>query len=232
MSYGLKVVNDDSYIQIDSDTPRLCAIHSGTYQAVDSRVAVVNFPTPITTIEPPCIFIQNSSTQPDYVYDGAYLKGSSGNWTGFELSVANVTWRPTGKWFCAVFASQAQDDFGMRLWSAEGKVIFDSGTTPVVVTRATNVLDYRGYYNYETLGSVVWYSFNFGSSSPMLSDEYFMINPFSRDVPYRDAIVFNTGIKWDWGANELRFYTFTNIPGAGWTDRGGPGAVFARLPGT
>lgn len=230
MTYGLKVINDDAYIQIDSDTPRLCAIHNGTYRAVNSRIAYVVFPTPVTTQEPPCIFIQNSIHQGDYVYDDVVLSGSAGHWTGFQLSVNNVEWRPAGKWFCAVFASQAQEDYGMRLWSENGNIIFDSGTTPVVVTRAGNVLVYRGFYNYPTLGSVVWFSFSI-SNAPLKDDEYFMVNPFSKPVPNRINPQ-TTGVKWDYASNELRFYTFSNIPGSGYIDRGGPGAVFARLPGT
>lgn len=49
MSYGLTVRNNDNYLQIDSEKPRLCAVHNGTYQATSESTARVVFPKPITT---------------------------------------------------------------------------------------------------------------------------------------------------------------------------------------
>lgn len=230
MSWGLKAINDDSYVLIDSDTPRLCAIHNGTYGNSGQRYVNVYFPTAVTTPEPPCIFIQNAQAAGAMVYDSLSLFGSAGNWTGFQLSANNVDNRPFGKWFCAVFAVQAQAEYGLRMWGADGGVIFDSGTTPVIVTRATNSLAYLGNINNPPLGSRNMYAFNL-PRLPLKSDEYFMVNPFSRPVPHSPAPK-STGIYWDWGNHALTFMVFGSTGNPPYIDQGSPGAVFARLPGT
>lgn len=230
MTYGLKVVNEHNYIQIDSDTPRLCALESGRYQATDDRYARVTFKNAITTEEPPCIFIQNSQDQNEVLYDGAKVIGSAGYWTGFELSANNTQWRPKGKWFVAVFASAAKDSYGLRIWSSSAKVIFDSGATPVVVTRAGQDWSLSGYIQFPNLGGA--YQYNNSMSAPLMPDEYFMINPFSRGLLTQFSYAAPTGVRYDWTTQRLQIYAVTNVSGAVYIDIGQPAAIFARLPGT
>ena len=229
MSYGLRVVNNNSYVQIDSDTPRLCSLYSGTYSA-GSRVAIVTFPAAITTPEPPCIFIRNSPTAPNDVYTQTILTGSSGNWTGFQVWANNINSRPTGKWFAAVFATKANGNYGMRIWGANGQLVFDSGATPVTVTRASNSWSYVTYGQQGPIGTATYYRCNI-ASGPLLEDEYFMINPFSRTMLAPNNVTsMNAGIRWVYASNELSLYAIGSR--ANWYDIGAPGAVFARLPGT
>lgn len=229
MSYGLSVVNDSQYIQIDSETPRLCCLYNGAYSA-GSRVAIVNFPAPITTPEPPCIFIRNSPSAPDDIYTKFVLLGSSGNWTGFQIWANNINSRPTGKWFAAVFATIAQDRYGMRFWGADGKIVYDSGATPVTVTRCTNSWSYGGYGQQGVIGVATWWNCNL-DASPLLEDEYFMINSFSRPMLQPNNRISATGsIRWVYASNQLQVYAVANQ--SNWIDMGSPGAVFARLPGT
>lgn len=227
MSFGLSVRNDSSYIQIDSETPRLCALYSGSYAASGSSNVTVNFPAPITTSEPPCIFIRNSPSQPDVLYMGMYVLGSAGNWTGFRIEAANVTWRPAGKWFVAVFASMSSASWGLRMWDANGAVIYDSGATPVIFTKASNSWSYQGQVTL-TLGRAYYY--RSGLIGGIASDEYFMINPFSRKQLTPQHEVSNTaGVRFNYAENRLQMYVLGT---SAWTSMGSPGSVFARLPGT
>lgn len=225
MSYGLVARNDDNYVQIDSDNPRLCALYSGTYQASGSEVVTVSFPQPVRTIEPPCIFIRNASQQ--ILYRETILLGSAGSWTGFRLSAGNTTQRPSGKWFVAVFASRSAAIFGMRMWDENGVIIYDSGATPVIFTKATNSWIYNGKVQIATSNA---YFYSAETSGQLLSDEYFMINPFSRGLNGPQANISNwLGVVFDHSANRLQAYV---VGVDAWVDSGLPGAVFARLPGT
>lgn len=231
MTYGLKAINGSDYIQIDSDSPRLCAVYSGTYQAVGNRVATVLFPSPIRTTEPPCIFIRNSPTRPNDLYDGMTITGGVGNWTGFRITANNVNWRPSGKWFAAVFSARAEDDYGMRLWDESGKILYDSGTVPVIFTRANPVWSYQGRVTFPDYGSAQYYR-NGAPSSALAEDEYFMINPLSRGVLSASLGWDRMGVRFGYTTGFLEMYIVTINPAGAWIDQGMPSAVFARLPGT
>lgn len=231
MSYGLSVTNGSNYLQIDSESPRLCAIYNGTYLASGSRVAAVTFPSPITTQEPPCIFIRNTPSKPNDAYTEMPMTGSPGNWTGFQIWAGNINSRPEGKWFAAVFGSVAQSQFGMRLWGPSGQIVFDSGSTPVVVTKASQSWAYAGYIQNPTLGGTHLY--NNGVVAPIAEDEYFMMNPFSRGLLQPSLIDWTqAAARYDWTAQRLQIHAITNRPGGVWLDIGQPAAVYARLPGT
>lgn len=232
MTYGMQIRNGDNYLQIDSESPRLCALYNGTYQAVGGRVASVSFPQPIRTQEPPCIFIRNSPNRLDDLYDAMVITGSEGNWTGFYISANNINWRPEGKWFAAVFGAVAQSNYGVRIWGPTGEIIFDSGSTPVIVTKANQNWAYAGFIQFPNLGGAHLY--NNSMVAPIAEDEYFMINPFSRGLLQPQQINWTpTGIRFDWASNRLQIYALTNRPSGGvWLDIGQPAGVFARLPGT
>ena len=227
MSFGLLVRNNDNYVQIDSESPRLCALYSGTYQATSSDTATVVFPSPITTTEPPCIFVRNTETRPDDLYRLMLITGAPNNWTGFTISAANVTWRPAGKWFAAVFASKSNASWGLRMWGADGSVIYDSGATPVTVTKATNSWSFQGSIQL-AIGNAYYYRAE--AVGPLVSDEYFMINPFSRGILAPQRATWNqSGIRFNYSENRLQLYS---VGTTGWIDPGMPGVIFARLPGT
>lgn len=229
MTYGLTVTNGSNFVQIDSETPRLCALYNGTYQATGDHYARVTFSAPITTSEPPCIFIQNDPSRPDDIYWQTTIEGGPGYWTGFNIQAANVTWRPLGKWFAAVFASLAKNSYGLRMWTAAGSICYDSGAVPVIVTKANHSWSYQGSVQM-TIGAQYYYRNELVAA--LASDEYFMINPFSRGVLRpQNAGWLNLGVRFNYSENRLQ--TYVVAAGAGpWTDNGQPAAVFARLPGT
>ena len=227
MTFGLKVINDSSYVQIDSDTPRLCALYSGTYQASGSETATITFPQPITTVEPPCIFIRNSPSQASVYYRETKLNGSAGNWTGFRVRAGNVTQRPSGKWFVAVFASMSKATYGLRMWDSSGTIIYDSGATPVIFTKAGNTWSYGGG---TSTGAAYIFYYNSGVRGDLLEDEYFMINPFSRGLLAPNTQNWNWfGVKFDYANSRLQGYS---VGFDSWADIGDLAAVYARLPGT
>lgn len=230
MSYGIIVANNDNYIQIDSERPRLCAVYNGTYTATDSPLVTVDFPAAITTLEPPCIFLQNSPDQNSLMYTGLRILGSAGSWTGFRLSAMYPDNRPTGKWFVAIFSAATQASYGLRIWDSAGGAVFDSGATPVIVTKASQSWTYPDRVN---ISVNAWaYRYNNTMVSPIVSDEYFMVNPFSRGMLTSQFYTVSTGIKYDWQANRLQMFAITNSQGVVFNDVGAYAGVFARLPGT
>lgn len=234
MSFGLTVRNDDNYVQIDSDNPRLCALYSGAYAATSSTVATVTFPSPIRTPEPPCIFIRNSPNQPQVLYRSMTVVGAAGNWTGFRLEAGdNVDSRPAGKWFAAVFASRSAASWGLRMWDDSGVIIYDSGAVPVLFTKATNSWSFQGWGTWTDIGSA--YYWRSAVTGPIASDEYFMINPFSRGIlSPNNPNWLPTGARFSYTENRLQLFGNGSGPGGitAWSDLGAPAVVFARLPGT
>lgn len=229
MSYGLSVINDSSYLQIDSDNPRLCALYRGNYSS-GSNTATITFPAPITTAEPPCIFLQNSSSRNDDLYDLMYMTGSPGNWVGFVLRANNINMRPTGKWFAAVFASLASSQYGLRIWNGAAGLLFDSGATPVTFTKANHNWTYQGVVQFPSVGSAYYYAN--GLVAPLASDEYFMMNPYSRGVVNTQPDFLPRGVRFNYSTNRLEMYIVSSGGAGPWTDQGQPGAIYARLPGS
>ena len=227
MSYGLSIKNDLSYVQIDSESPRLCAVYSGTY-AASSYIVYVTFPSPITTQEPPCIFIRNSPARQGELYTDMTISGSPGAWSGFRITSLNINDRPTGKWFAAVFAARADAQYGLRMWDGSNNVIYDSGTVPVIFTRANHNWAYAGMVVINpTAQGYYWKN---SSVSPMLEDEYFMINPFSRGILISHTNWMPCGVRFNYSENCLQMYGVSAL--SPWINIGQYGAVFARLPGT
>jgi hypothetical protein len=230
LTFGLTVSNDTNYIQIDSETPRLCSLFNGAYQAVGTHIATVTFPAAITTSEPPCIFIRNDPSRPNDLYKQMVLSGGSGNWTGFQIIAGNSTHRPLGKWFAAAFASLANSSYGLRIWAANGGLCYDSGAVPVIVTKANHSWSYQGSVQLPDYGAQYYYRNELVST--LQSDEYFMINPFSRGVLTPQSMNWtDVGIRFNYTENRLQLYMVA-VGSGPWTDQGQPAAVFARLPGT
>lgn len=113
----------------------------------------VTYPSPITAEDPPMVF-----GEPDYSFTGGAIglfthQGAPGRWTGFRVTFLRqwnyprmYGWggsargpahnQPTGWKYhvCTFRAPPSGDRFGMRLFSATGETIFDSGW-PIVPFR-------------------------------------------------------------------------------------------------
>ena len=221
MSFGFKSINDDLYVQIDSEYPRLACIYSGDYAAVGSYVVTVTFPRPVTTLEPPCIFIRPTTTSSRELYRDLIVNGSVGNWTGFTIRSSNVTFRPSGKWFAAVFGVTSSADFGLRLFDENSKPVFDSNSPAIIVTKVSPYWTYAGIVSLEVSNAYYW-------RTPVSAEEgeYIMINPFSRPLPSPTTVGSTCGLRVGYNGAPTEIYALNlNV----WTDIGYIPAVLARL---
>lgn len=226
MSFGLSFSNNQNVIVLDSEYARLCVIYSGRYApnyGPGNYGALVTFPAPITTQEPPLIFIR-----PDTVNGllkmgvAAAVQGSPGNWTGFLTGMYNqVGFYPNGRYIVACFGAKPVADYGLRLFSATGDPIFDSGTPNVLFTRAfqnwTYVTSGRGdqgeYINYYTV------PFDFPEN------EYLLGNSFNMRMNSGDNIGRSLYTWWDFPNKVLYAVTISLAnPYAFWLP-----AMFAKL---
>lgn len=221
MSFGFKAVNDSGFVQIDSDSPRLCAVEKGSYGNGTDAPSVI-FSQPITTIDPPMIFIRPtvSGSGKQIIYESVLL-GVPGNWTGFKLRAANVTWRPTGTWFCAVFATRTTADYGMRIWSAASDLAYDSGAAPVIVTGVYSNWTYDGEEAL-TIGS----RWRWVIPRILAADEYLLLNGFTLNLLSPSTLGTISGIHVDYANSRIVLYgtDFTV-----WTNVGHKPMLFARL---
>ena len=173
MSFGFKSINDSSYVQIDADSPRLCYLEKGSYGG-SNFTATVSFAQAVTTVEPPMVFIRPSESSNTELYRSFTLLGSSGNWTGFQVTAQNINYQPTGLWFVAVFASRGASSYGMRLFQADGSMIYDSSAAAVIVTAVFPTWTYVGAVQL-TIGQT--YKWTCGRG--LAAGEYLMVNDFS-----------------------------------------------------
>lgn len=222
-SYGFLAINDDGYVQIDAETPRLSVLSSGAYQGTSKEVTV-SFPQAITTQEPPCVFIRPSTTTGTELYYAMSLLGTAGNWTGFRISTGNVNFLPSGKWFAAVFAPTAAATYGMRIWDGAGSRVYDSGAPPAVVTNVVQSWTYAGAVGGTLAGHYYWRSpYDVGE------DEYVMINPFTLPALSASSPAASpTAIRLNYVNKYAEIYQ-QGPSGTVFTNKGNVPAVFARL---
>ncbi|MCP6695846.1 hypothetical protein [Pseudomonas donghuensis] len=222
MSYGLQVINDSSYLQIDSDMPRLCVVHQGSYSG--NSGFTVNFPQPVTSAEPPCVFIRPAMGESNVLYRSMNILGSPGAWTGFSVALSNITHTTSGTWFAAVFQATTAAMYGMRIWDSSGKAIYDTGSPAVSVSMAAHAWPYAGRVQLD-----IGYAYTYVCNLPKAIGPYdhFMINPFSRYLngPHQ-FVSTRMGVTVDYPGNRLVMYA---VGSATWIDIGSHAAVFARL---
>ncbi|WP_439821413.1 hypothetical protein ACSPX5_08185 [Pseudomonas sp. HLG18] len=225
-AFGLSFTNSSNEVVLDSEYARLCVIFTGRYSpnfGPGSYGSLVTFPRPITTVEQPLIFIRPDTVN-GIVQLGATaaLQGSPGNWTGFVTSMYNqIGFYPNGRYIVASFGAQSLAEYGVRLFSATGQPIFDTGTPSVQFTRAfqnwTYVMTGRGdqgeYINYYTV------PFDFPEN------EYLLCNSFSMRMTNADNVGRGLYTWWDFQKRVLYAVTigFSN-PYAFWLP-----AMFAKL---
>ena len=100
-----------------------------------------NYPTPITTDEPPYIFATPNGKRNGGGIGGFVHIGGPGNWTGFQLIYAHdlyytnvmlwgsIVGQDTGWTYhiCTFGAPPSSDKYGLRLWNSKSELVFDSG---------------------------------------------------------------------------------------------------------
>lgn len=193
MDYGLTVVNDNSVVSLDSEYARMCVFHKGDYVSG----SLITFQNVVNTVEPPLIFIRPQSNG-SIIQLGTLYAGSSGAWTG--VTVVSVQ-AHSGSIFVGAFASTPVADYGLRMWGADGKQIFDSGVQAAIFTRAVQNWTYT---HTTTSGQGVptnWYSLPL---SYELGD-YLMVNNARMPMMGGNNESRTTGMQYDFSASLLRF---------------------------
>ncbi|WPN50961.1 hypothetical protein QMK52_18905 [Pseudomonas sp. P9_2] len=192
MSYGLQVVNDSGAISLDSEYARLCVFHKGTY----TTGASVVFQNVVDTQEPPLVFIRPPNNG-SLIQLGVLLEGSAGAWTGVTVTGGPVH---SGNIFVAAFSSKPLATYGLRMWGADGKQLFDSGTQAAVFTRVMQNWTYT-HSTQSGQGLITnWYSIPMNYS---LGD-YLMLNNGRMPMMGGNNESRRIGLQWDFSASLIR----------------------------
>lgn len=202
MTYGVQFTNNSNVVTLDSEFARLSVIASGRFQPTEESGlgSTTYFARPVTSQEPPLVFIRPDTVNAIAGLCRMRLIGSAGNWTGFYVRAYNVnTAQPNGRYFVAAFAAQAVSGYGARIWDAAGKLIFDSGTASANFTRSfqswtyvTSDLDQQGVTR-------IYYTvpFNFPEN------EYLLLNSFGMPMNAGSAIARELYCWWDFPNSKL-----------------------------
>lgn len=224
MTFGFRAINTSGYIQIDEVSQRMCVIQKGTYGG-GSDVATVFFSSPITTADQPLIFIRPdvNGAGKQILYESRVL-GGPGNWTGFTVRGANVTWAISGLWFVAVFASRSSNQFGMRIYDAGGNLTFDSGHPAAIVTAVLASWTYEGEESL-TIGS----RFKWSIPRAPLPGEYLNLNGFTLNLLSQSGTGTKSGLWADYANNKTIIYGTDISSSVVWLQPGHKPMLFARI---
>jgi hypothetical protein len=202
MAFGLQFTNNSGVVTLDSEYARLCVICSGRYGPTqESNLgSVTQFPAPITTQEPPLVFIRPDTVGAVASASLCKVLGSPGNWTGFYVRAFNVfTQPPSGRYFAAAFRAVASAPFGLRLWDGASNMLFDSGTPSAVFTRAYQTWTYVKYESGSQGDTRNYFTVDFNFPE----DEYMLINNIGMSMVCGSAAGRLLGTLWDFPANKL-----------------------------
>lgn len=194
MSYGLSFTNNSNVVVLDSEFSRLSVLEKGTWNGQGSGV-VVNFSATITSVEPPLVFVRPDQSN---VFCFCLVRGSAGAWTGFSFSgTAGVA--TSGKWFSAAFQSKPVAKYGLRLWDATAKVIFDSSAPCAQFTRNITSWTYLG----ATQTSQGVYRYFWTAPSPLSGGDYMLLNNIALDMAGVVSRQGNMYATWEYNNDRL-----------------------------
>jgi hypothetical protein len=217
MSYGFQSINDNSFVQIDSEAPRLCMLTRGSYSGTTNASGV--FARAVTSQDPPLVFVR-----PDQgviqVPISVWFTGGPGNWTGFTMKASNVTATLSGQYFAAAWTSMGTAAYGMRLWDQNAALVYDSGAPAVVVTFAAGNWTYLGDEVLTVGRRYIW------SISRLLgAGEYISLNPFAMNC-HNASSGGGCALAVDYANSRILMYSLaTNA----WTDQGHRPFLCAKL---
>lgn len=188
MTYGLEFTNNNDVVTLDSEFSRLVILQSGRYSGG------ATFSPPITTQEPPLVFVRPDGTT---TLQYTTISGGPGNWTGFSFVSSGA-----GNYFCAAFKSRELATYGLRLWNGTGGILFDSGTPCAQFTRTVRSWTYLGSSS-TGQGTVLssWTAY-----SPLDTGDYVMINNIGMDVGGNSNRGAKLYVVWNYGNNRLEPY--------------------------
>lgn len=217
MSFGFQSINDNAFVQIDAETPRLCMLTKGSYSGTTNASGV--FARAITSSDPPLVFIH-----PDQgviqVPISVWFTGGPGNWTGFTMRASNVTATLSGQYFVAAWTSMGTAAYGLRLWDQNAALVYDSGAPAVVVTFAAGNWTYLGDEVLTVGRRYIW------SISKLLgAGEYISLNPFAMNC-HNNASGGGCALGVDYANGRILMYSLATTA---WTDQGHRPFLCAKL---
>lgn len=136
MSYGLEVTNNSGVVTISNIYKPLVFHRRGTVNVVSSfsdrpGYGTVTFPTPITTTEPPSLFVRYASgNQSGFSVYYTWL-GSAGNWTGFRITSGVFGGSSLQNHFldwvaCKYADTQVNSGYGLQIFGESGQILYGS----------------------------------------------------------------------------------------------------------
>ncbi|MBP3999909.1 hypothetical protein [Pseudomonas koreensis] len=218
MTYGFQSLNDNSFVQIDADAPRLCVLTKGSYSG--STVASGTFARAVTSADPPMVFIRPNQTGVVQVPISVWFTGGPGNWTGFSMRASVVDANLSGLYFVAAWASMGTAVFGLRLWDAAAALVYDSGAPAVIVTFAAGNWTYLGDEVLTVGRRYIW-----GISKFLGAGEYVSLNPFAMNC-HNNATGGGCALGVDYAGGRIMMYSLSTTA---WTDQGHRPFLCAKL---
>lgn len=218
MSYGFQSINDNSFVQIDSEAPRLCVLTKGSYSG--GTVASGTFARVVTSADPPMVFIRPNQTGAIQVPISVWFTGGPGNWTGFSMRASVVDATLSGLYFVAAWASMGTAAYGMRLWDGGSALVYDSGAPAVVVTFAAGNWTYQGLEQLSVGRRYIW-----SIAKALGAGEYISLNPFAMNS-HNDATGGGCALGVDYAGGRIMMYSLATTA---WTDQGHRPFLCAKL---
>lgn len=218
MIYGFQSINDNSFVQIDSEAPRLCLLAKGSYAGV--ATATGTFTRAVTSQDPPLVFIRPDQSGVIQVPYSVWFTGGPGNWTGFAMNASKVNETLSGQYFVAAWASMGTAMYGMRLWDQNGGLVYDSGAPAVVVTFAAGNWTYLGTEQLSVGRRYYW-----GINKALGPGEYISLNPFTMSC-HSEGSGGYCALGVDYANNRILMYS---LAFTAWTDQGHRPFLCAKL---
>ena len=139
MSYGIKIYNDSGFLTID-DTYKNYMLHQSGTASISSANFAVTFPSLGSEI--PVVFIRTSNTtnwikctvRSDRIILNAFNSAGTGTVTGVSVQYAVFKKTPTA----------STEAYGLRVYSADGTISFDSGRRYPRVAEVLNIHPWSG----------------------------------------------------------------------------------------
>jgi hypothetical protein len=145
MTVGIRITGNAGQIQIDADHPMFVVKETGAITPADwtnngqggqySNPTFKYFVTPVTTVEPPLVFLR--FTSPEMIMSNFTIIGGPGNWLGFAAHGGILNRNANGTtpvafyadWFiCGSIPGSSGNKVGIRIRNpSTGAVTYDSG---------------------------------------------------------------------------------------------------------
>ncbi|WP_407733020.1 hypothetical protein [Pseudomonas citronellolis] len=179
MSFGGLFVGNSGQVIIDENYPVHHWVYSGTYSLSSVGTVTVTFPAPINSPVPPALFLAPDGA---HIVRNLRLTGTAGNWTGFtcylyaDSGFSGVVY--SGKWKVAGIYLPAAGSWGLRVFDASSRIVFDSNRDMVAFLSGTQVwskIGYNGGYLSQWTTDTYAATYTIGA--------YFLANPWCAKFP-------------------------------------------------